>query len=73
MAKRNEALEAAIEECNKNNLTYRTEMTKDAHIKLFIANCPTIVTISGTAKRRDPNWIRNVRSNVRQVIKQILV
>jgi hypothetical protein len=71
--KRNPALEAAIEECNKACVPYSTKETRDNHVMLFIGNNGKIITISDSRAARDTNWIKNVRSDVRKAIRQLTV
>jgi len=69
MAKKNEALEAALEMVG--SIPYRMEETRDRHIKLMIEGAKKIVYISSAAKGRDKYWVQNVRQDVRHAIRSI--
>jgi hypothetical protein len=70
MPRRNEALEAAIEML-EGQYRYRTELTRDRHIKLMIDGAKKVVYISGAAKGREVRWIANVKQDVRHAIRTI--
>lgn len=67
MSRRNPALEAALQLCN--GYVYRTQVTRDGHIKLMIDGTKKIVYIS--TKSTDPNVINNVKQDVRNAIRTI--
>lgn len=69
MCKRNPALEAALKLCE--GYEYQIEETRDRHFKIMIAGAKRIVYISGAAKGRDPNWVNNVKQDVRHAIRSI--
>jgi hypothetical protein len=69
MSRRNEALEAAKELLQ--GYTYRTELTRDRHIKLMIDGAKKVVYISSAAKSREVRWIANVKQDVRHAIRTI--
>lgn len=67
MPRRNEALEAAVELIG--DIPYRTEQTKDNHIKLLIHGAKKVVYISGAKPRMDKCWIKNVCQDVRHALR----
>lgn len=69
MAPRNEALEVAIAECQKNNVRYRHELTKK-HIMFYIGTNKLVLISKGC---NDVKWVKNVRSNVRKAISELSV
>ena len=71
MAKRNEALEAALEMCKEYQ--YEIETTRDRHVKLKIVGAKKIVYISSASKGRDKYWVQNVLQDVRHAIRSIEV
>lgn len=70
MPRRNEALEAALEML-EGQYRYRTELTRDRHIKLMIDGAKKVVYISSAAKGREVRWIANVKQDVRHAIRTI--
>lgn len=70
MPRRNEALEAAIAML-EGQYRYRTELTRDRHIKLMIDGAKKVVYISSAAKGREVRWIDNVKQDVRHAIRTI--
>lgn len=70
MPRRNEALEAAIAML-EGQYRYRTELTRDRHIKLMIDGAKKVVYISGKKPKHDPCWIMNVKQDVRHAIRTI--
>lgn len=70
MPRRNEALEAAIKML-EGQYRYRTELTRDRHIKLMIDGAKKVVYISSAAKGREVRWIANVKQDVRHAIRTI--
>jgi len=71
MPRRNEALEAAIAMLDGMKYGYRTELTRDRHIKLMIDGAKKVVYISSAAKGREVRWIANVKQDVRHAIRTI--
>ena len=71
MPRRNEALEAAIAMLDEDGRGYRTELTRDRHIKLMIDGAKKVVYISGKKPKHDPCWIMNVKQDVRHAIRTI--
>lgn len=68
---RNELLDTAIDEIRKYNLPYRTELTRDRHTKIFIANSPMIVLVGNCHKSCDMILTKKIRADVRRSIGMI--
>ena len=64
--RRNEALEAAIDECRKLGVEFRIEAVKTSnHVRLLIQGCKRVLTVSNT------NAIKSVRTDVRRAARGI--
>lgn len=62
--RRNEALEAAIDECRKLGVKFRIEKVSTSnHVKLLIEGCKRVLTVSNT------NAIKTVRTDVRRAAR----
>lgn len=62
--RRNEALEAAIDECKKLGKSFTYHLTSNGnHVKFFINGYKKVLTISNTRA------INNVRCDVRRIIR----
>lgn len=62
MARKHEALEAAIDECRKAGKTYKLEPAKGSHWKMFIDGVKRVIIISDTFA------LKIVRRDVRKAI-----
>jgi len=62
MARKHEAIEAAIEECRKAGRTYKLEPAKGSHWKMFIDGVKRVIVISNTIA------VDRVRNDVRKAI-----
>jgi hypothetical protein len=64
--RRNEALEAAIDECRKLGVEFRIEAVKTSnHVRLLIEGCKRVLTVSNT------HAIKSVRTDVRRAARGI--
>lgn len=64
--RRNEALEAAIEECKKLGVEFRIEYVRtNNHVRFLIEGCKRVLTVSNTRA------INTVRTDVRRAIRGI--
>lgn len=62
MSRRNEALDAAIAELNKNSRKFELVRKRD-HFQILIENCKSIITVS------DTRALNTVRCDIRRAIR----
>lgn len=70
--KKQKLLEVALEEIRNYGVQFRTERTRDNHIKIFIAGSPMIVVVgNGAHKSYDNILFKKIKADVRRSIGMI--